>query len=74
MAKVNVCVFGLKEFNNVGLVTKTKPRRLYLLNDLLVCVSAGPKQPGDFNNNERLSLKWAVPVNDVEVLTINSLY
>ncbi|CAG0886934.1 unnamed protein product [Darwinula stevensoni] len=53
------------EFNNVGLVTKTKPRRLYLLNDLLVCVSVSPKE--DFNSSERLTLKWAFPVSDLEV-------
>nr|XP_032517033.1 rho guanine nucleotide exchange factor 10 isoform X5 [Danaus plexippus plexippus] len=52
------------EFNQSGTLTKRKPRRLLLLNDLVVCVSVGAG--GD--DTERLSLKWAYPVQDVEVL------
>ena len=50
-------------------------RRLLLLNDLLLCVTVnGRSSEVDFNsvssanNNERLSLKWAVPVGDVEIV------
>ncbi|XP_068633048.1 rho guanine nucleotide exchange factor 10 isoform X2 [Battus philenor] len=52
------------EFNQSGALTKCKPRRLLLLNDLVVCVSVGAG--GD--DAERLGLKWAHPVHDVDVL------
>ncbi|CAH2096215.1 unnamed protein product [Euphydryas editha] len=52
------------EFNQSGTLTKCKPRRLLLLNDLVVCVSVGTG--GD--DTERLGLKWAYPVQDVDVL------
>lgn len=48
------------EFNAQGLISKTKSRRLLLLNDLLVCVAVSPSQ--------RLSLKWSCPVADIEVV------
>lgn len=48
------------EFNAQGLISKTKSRRLLLLNDLLVCVAVSPSQ--------RLSLKWTCPVADIEVV------
>ncbi|XP_053609113.1 rho guanine nucleotide exchange factor 10-like protein isoform X2 [Plodia interpunctella] len=54
------------EFNQMGSVTKCKPRRLLLLNDLVVCVSvSGGSGNGE---DERLGLKWAHPVQDVDVL------
>ena len=63
------------EFNTSGLITRSKQRRLLLLNDLLLCVTVnGRSSEVDFNsvssanNNERLSLKWAVPVGDVEIV------
>ena len=63
------------EFNTSGLITRSKQRRLLLLNDLLLCVTVnGRTSEVDFNsvsstnNNERLSLKWAVPVADVEIV------
>ncbi|XP_028171124.1 rho guanine nucleotide exchange factor 10 isoform X2 [Ostrinia furnacalis] len=52
------------EFNQSGGISKCKPRRLLLLNDLVVCVSVGAG--GD--DAERLGLKWAHPVQDVDVL------
>ncbi|CAH0669572.1 unnamed protein product [Chilo suppressalis] len=52
------------EFNQSGGMSKCKPRRLLLLNDLVVCVSVGAG--GD--DAERLGLKWAHPVQDVDVL------
>ncbi|CAH0751444.1 unnamed protein product [Diatraea saccharalis] len=52
------------EFNQGGGISKCKPRRLLLLNDLVVCVSVGAG--GD--DAERLGLKWAHPVQDVDVL------
>jgi Rho guanine nucleotide exchange factor 10 len=49
------------------MITKSKSRRLLLLNDLLVCVSVAPKSSDDFGSSERLSLKWTFPVTDVDV-------
>lgn len=61
------------EFNTSGLITRAKQRRLLLLNDLLLCVTVnGRSSEVEFNSsvgsNERLSLKWAVPVGDVELV------
>lgn len=63
------------EFNSSGMVARSKQRRLLLLNDLLVCVSvAGRNSEADFAStistaaNERLTLKWAVPVGDIELI------
>jgi len=56
----------LQEFNGQGLISKSKPRRLLLLNDLLVCVAVSPSQ--------RLSLKWNCPVTDIEVSDASFLY
>jgi len=50
------------------MITKSKSRRLLLLNDLIVCVAVAPKAADDFGNSERLSLKWSHPVTDVEVI------
>ncbi|KDR21446.1 rho guanine nucleotide exchange factor 10 isoform X3 [Zootermopsis nevadensis] len=55
------------EFNQAGMITKSKSRRLLLLNDLVVCVAVAPKASDDFGNSERLSLKWTYPVTDIEV-------
>lgn len=49
------------------MITKTKSRRLLLLNDLVVCVSVAPKSSDDFGSNERLSLKWTYPVSEIEI-------
>ena len=60
----------LQEFNQSGMISKTKERRLLLLNDLLVCVSVASKSGDDYrNSSERLTLKWAVPITDVEVIS-----
>jgi len=56
-----------KEFNQNGMITKSKRRRLLLLNDLVVCVSVTPRSTEDFSGNERLTLKWTYPVSDIEV-------
>ncbi|CRK89815.1 CLUMA_CG003480, isoform A [Clunio marinus] len=56
------------EFNQSGLLVKTKPRRLLLANDKIICVSVAPKQSQDFGSTEKLSLKWMYHVNDVEIV------
>ncbi|KAF2898499.1 hypothetical protein ILUMI_07670 [Ignelater luminosus] len=60
------------EFNQCGMITKTKSRRLLLLNDLVVCVSVAPKASDDFGANERLSLKWTYPVTDIEIQDVSA--
>lgn len=49
------------------MITKSKRRRLLLLNDLVVCVSVTPRSAEDFSGSERLTLKWTYPVSDIEV-------
>lgn len=56
------------EFSQNGLLVKTKPRRLLLANDKVICVSVAPKQSQDFGSTEKLSLKWMFHVNDVEIV------
>ncbi|KAJ3642853.1 hypothetical protein Zmor_025602 [Zophobas morio] len=55
------------EYNQSGMITKAKNRRLLLLNDLIVCVSVAPKASDDFGASERLNLKWTYPVSDIEI-------
>ncbi|KAL7293203.1 hypothetical protein TKK_0013347 [Trichogramma kaykai] len=55
------------EFNQNGMITKSKRRRLLLLNDLVVCVSVTPRSAEDFSASERLTLKWTYPVSDIEI-------
>lgn len=56
------------EFNQGGLISKSKARRLFLTNDLIMCVTVVPKSNDEYGHqNERLSLKWAYPVTDVEI-------
>ena len=55
------------------MITKSKRRRLLLLNDLVVCVSVTPRSTEDFSGNERLTLKWTYPVSDIEVYGIKIL-
>lgn len=53
------------DFSQNGMLAKTKPRRLLLANDKVICVSVVPK---DFGTSEKLSLKWMYHVNDVEIV------
>ena len=65
----------LLEFNSNGMISRSKNRRLLLLNDLLVCVSVNGRSQSDLEHakgTERLTLKWAVPVGDVELIDGNS--
>lgn len=56
------------EFNHSGYIAKSKQRRLLLLNDKVICVSAQPKMSHDFGASEKLSFKWMYPVNDIEIV------
>jgi len=62
------------EFNSAGLVSRSKSRRLLLLNDQVVCVSVSGRQSEveqekavSSKPRERLSLKWACGLSDVEL-------
>jgi hypothetical protein len=68
IASLLVILLSMQEFNQAGMITKSKSRRLLLLNDLVVCVAVAPKASDDFGNSERLSLKWTYPVSDIEVI------
>lgn len=59
-----------QEFTQGGMISKTKDRRLLLLNDLLVCVAVNSKTGQEYrssSSSERLTLKWAFPVAEIEV-------
>ncbi|KAJ6634726.1 Rho guanine nucleotide exchange factor 10 [Pseudolycoriella hygida] len=56
------------EFNHSGFIVKSKPRRLLLLNDKVICVSVAPKQSQDFGATEKLTFKWIYPVQDVDIV------
>lgn len=49
------------------MITKSKPRRLLLLNDRIVCVSVTPRHSADFGATEKLTFKWTHPAADVEI-------
>jgi Rho guanine nucleotide exchange factor 10 len=63
-----VSLLSLQEFNQAGMITKSKSRRLLLLNYLDMCVAVTPKSSNDFVNSERLSLKWTYRISDIEVI------
>lgn len=49
------------------MVGKCKPRRLLLLNDLLVCVSVNNKDDSNNSSQKRLTLKWSYPISEIQV-------
>jgi len=62
------------EFNSFGQVSRSKPRRLLLLNDQVVCAAVSGRAseveigPGLGGAGERLNLKWAAGVEEVELV------
>lgn len=46
---------------------KCKPRRLLLLNDLLVCVSVNNKDDSNNTTQKRLTFKWSFPIAEIQV-------
>lgn len=63
----NKFVLSNQEYNQNGMITKSKPRRLLLLNDRVVCVSVTPRHSSDFGAVEKLTFKWTHPAADVEI-------
>uniref|UniRef100_A0A3Q2FQ29 Rho guanine nucleotide exchange factor 10 n=1 Tax=Cyprinodon variegatus TaxID=28743 RepID=A0A3Q2FQ29_CYPVA len=55
-------------YNERGEIIKTKERRLFLLNDVLMCATGSGNAPLD----QRFLLKWSVPLSFVEVLEFGS--
>uniref|UniRef100_A0A3B3U1R3 Rho guanine nucleotide exchange factor 10 n=1 Tax=Poecilia latipinna TaxID=48699 RepID=A0A3B3U1R3_9TELE len=55
-------------YNERGEIIKTKERRLFLLNDVLMCATGSGNAPFD----QKFLLKWSVPLNFVEVLEFGS--
>ncbi|XP_041668874.1 rho guanine nucleotide exchange factor 10 isoform X2 [Cheilinus undulatus] len=66
-------------YNERGEIIKTKERRLFLLNDVLMCATPNIRsQDGSGSNNgnasldQKFLLKWSVPLSFVEVLEFGS--
>uniref|UniRef100_A0A3Q3B5L2 Rho guanine nucleotide exchange factor 10 n=1 Tax=Kryptolebias marmoratus TaxID=37003 RepID=A0A3Q3B5L2_KRYMA len=57
-------------YNERGEIIKTKERRLFLLNDVLMC--ATPNIRGKAPLDQKFLLKWSVPLSFVEVLEFGS--
>uniref|UniRef100_A0A096MAX9 Rho guanine nucleotide exchange factor 10 n=1 Tax=Poecilia formosa TaxID=48698 RepID=A0A096MAX9_POEFO len=61
-------------YNERGEIIKTKERRLFLLNDVLMCATPNIRGSGSGNApfDQKFLLKWSVPLNFVEVLEFGS--
>ncbi|XP_056914247.1 rho guanine nucleotide exchange factor 10 isoform X1 [Takifugu flavidus] len=66
-------------YSDRGEIIKTKERRLFLLNDVLMCATPNIRCPeGSGNGNshaphdQKFLLKWSVPLNFVEILEFGS--
>uniref|UniRef100_A0A673ADD0 Rho guanine nucleotide exchange factor 10 n=1 Tax=Sphaeramia orbicularis TaxID=375764 RepID=A0A673ADD0_9TELE len=60
-------------YNERGEIVKTKERRLFLLNDVLMCATPNiRKSVHESNLDQKFLLKWSVPLNFVEVLEFGS--
>uniref|UniRef100_I3N6W8 Rho guanine nucleotide exchange factor 10 n=1 Tax=Ictidomys tridecemlineatus TaxID=43179 RepID=I3N6W8_ICTTR len=57
-------------YNDRGEVVKTKERRLFMLNDVLMCATASPRtsQESRFPASQRYLLKWSVPLGHTDVI------
>lgn len=56
------------DFSPDGQLVKTKPRRILLANDKVICVTVTPRQSNDFGASEKLTLKWQHPLSEVEII------
>ncbi|XP_016047280.1 rho guanine nucleotide exchange factor 10 isoform X3 [Erinaceus europaeus] len=59
-------------YNDRGEIVKTKERRLFMLNDVLMCATMSTRTPQDNSSvvspSQRYLLKWSVPLGQVEVM------
>lgn len=63
----NLWLLLFKEINHGEVIGKCKPRRLLLLNDLLVCVSVNNKDDSNSTSQKRLTFKWSYPISEIQV-------
>uniref|UniRef100_A0A8C7CHT0 Rho guanine nucleotide exchange factor 10 n=1 Tax=Oncorhynchus kisutch TaxID=8019 RepID=A0A8C7CHT0_ONCKI len=59
-------------YNDHGEVIKTKERRLFLLNDVLMCATPNVRGSGNAALGQKFLLKWSVPLNFVDVVEFGS--
>uniref|UniRef100_A0A3P9JIR0 Rho guanine nucleotide exchange factor 10 n=1 Tax=Oryzias latipes TaxID=8090 RepID=A0A3P9JIR0_ORYLA len=59
-------------YSERGEILKTKERRLFLLNDVLMCATPNLRGSGSVPLNQKFLLKWSVPLSLVEVLEFGS--
>ncbi|XP_036694720.1 rho guanine nucleotide exchange factor 10 isoform X5 [Balaenoptera musculus] len=59
-------------YNDRGEIVKTKERRLFMLNDVLMCATVSARTSHDSgaltSTSQRYLLKWSVPLGHVEVI------
>ncbi|XP_077009116.1 rho guanine nucleotide exchange factor 10 isoform X4 [Tamandua tetradactyla] len=59
-------------YNDRGEIVKTKERRLFMLNDVLMCATVSSRTSHESNaiitTTQRYLLKWSVPLGHVEVI------
>ncbi|XP_053453689.1 rho guanine nucleotide exchange factor 10 isoform X3 [Nycticebus coucang] len=57
-------------YNDRGEITKTKERRVFMLNDVLMCATVSSRTLHESNTitSQRYLLKWSVPLGHVEVI------
>uniref|UniRef100_A0A8B9Q5G0 Rho guanine nucleotide exchange factor 10 n=1 Tax=Apteryx owenii TaxID=8824 RepID=A0A8B9Q5G0_APTOW len=58
-------------YNDKGEIVKTKERRLFMLNDVLMCATVNMRS-GIVTTAQRYLLKWSVPLGQVEVIEYGS--
>ncbi|XP_051471787.1 rho guanine nucleotide exchange factor 10 isoform X4 [Apus apus] len=63
-------------YNDKGEIIKTKERRIFMLNDVLMCatvnVRSSYESSGTMTTCQRYLLKWSVPLGQVEVIEYGS--
>uniref|UniRef100_A0A4W5JSA8 Rho guanine nucleotide exchange factor 10 n=1 Tax=Hucho hucho TaxID=62062 RepID=A0A4W5JSA8_9TELE len=61
-------------YNDRGEVIKTKERRLFLLNDVLMCATPNVRVDGSVNGplGQKFLLKWSVPLSFVDMVEFGS--
>uniref|UniRef100_A0A674N222 Rho guanine nucleotide exchange factor 10 n=1 Tax=Takifugu rubripes TaxID=31033 RepID=A0A674N222_TAKRU len=61
-------------YSDRGEIIKTKERRLFLLNDVLMCATPNIRGNGNSHapHDQKFLLKWSVPLNFVEILEFGS--
>ncbi|KAM4772475.1 LOW QUALITY PROTEIN: rho guanine nucleotide exchange factor 10 [Rhinophrynus dorsalis] len=59
-------------YNEKGEIVKTKQRRLFMLNDVLMCATANARSSNEgsstITTSQRYLLKWSVPLGHVDVI------